>query len=75
MEYFDVLNEYGEFTGQIERYAMKKDYGIELYMHLYLTKTEMCYCKKEVQTKNYGLIYGISQQEAMYLQENLDTKH
>lgn len=35
-EKIDVLNELGEFTGEVatRMNVMKKDYGIELYMHL-----------------------------------------
>ena len=38
---------------------MKKDYGIELFMDLYLIKMEMYYYKKEVSLKKCGQIYGM----------------
>ena len=50
---------------QQDKNVTKKDYGIELYMPLYSTKTMMSYYKKEVKIKNYGQTYGILQQEDM----------
>ena len=55
MEYFDILNENGEFIGN----AMRKDYGIEQYMDLFLMIKVTYYYKKEVKIRNYGQTYGM----------------
>ena len=67
-EYFDVLNEYGEFTNKVatREECHEKVYGIEQYMDLYSIKREMFYFKREVQIKNYGQIYGTLLQVDMF---------
>ena len=46
---------------QQEKNAIKKDYGIEQYMDLFLTIKVIYYYKKEAKIRNYGQTYGMLQ--------------
>lgn len=62
-EKFDVLNEFGEFTGEVatREECHKKGLWHRAVYAFIIDKNSniLLYCKKEVQRKNYGLICGM----------------
>ena len=56
-EYFDVLSNIGEYTGEVESRKVCHQKG--LWHRLLLLITRKYYCKKEAKAKDYGLIYGM----------------
>lgn len=60
-EMFDVLNEWGEYTGEVASRDRCHTEGLwhRAVYGFVIDKIKMFYCKKEVQTRKHGLICGM----------------